>query len=420
MNNKVLATLLAGLIVRLEIASFAGHRVDMGLFTCSARLYYETGRFDTLFPSLPLVYYGQLLFYSIYAMIRDAGFVDLVFLYHPDYMMEGLFLRIPSILADLGIFYLLLKFTGKLRYAAFYLLNPFTIYLTGAWGMYDSLMMLPLVAGFVLVSRNQMRFASVSFAVSGLFKLFGFIPFGLLMIENLFQKRFKEFAIQLGTASGLALLTFAPYLQSGLRDFYVGFVLRFLGGSGALSRSYNIVAAFSGLRFTGSSPLVWLAGVVVVSAFVFNRRRGSGSSILKTLLLWSIVAAVSLDIFSQSQPQWLSWLIPLSILYAFVTKRDGLANFSYFFGLTSTFLSITLLQTSTYLVTGVPSALFSALEGLPDALIVNAVTVLGMLVMLLGYVFLKPTKFKVEVIVLTALVYLQAYFWFTIMRIIVI
>ena len=63
--------------------------------------------------------------------------------------------------------------------------------------------------------------------------------------------------------------------------------------------------------------------------------------------------------------------------------------------------------------------MFSALEGLPDSLIVNAVTVLSMLLMLLGYVFLKPTKFKVEVIVLTALVYLQAYFWFTIMRIIV-
>jgi len=418
MKTKVLAVLLAGLIVRLEIASFAGHPVDMGLFTYSARLYYETGRFDTLFPSLPLVYYVQLLFYSIYAMIRDAGFVDLVFLYHPDYMMEGLFLRIPSILADLGIFYLLLKFTGKLRYAAFYLLNPFTIYLTGAWGMYDSLMMLPLVAGFVLVARNQMRYASVSFAVSGLFKLFGFIPLGMLMIENLFQKRFKEFAIQLGAASGLSLLTLAPYLQSGLQDFYVGFVLRFLGGSGALSRSYNIVAAFSGLRFTGSSPLVWLAGAVVLVAFVVDRRRGPGA-ILKPLLLWSTIAAVSLDIFSQSQPQWLSWLIPLSILYAFITKRDGLANFSYFFGLTATFLSITLLQTSTYLVTGVPSALFSALEGLPGSLIVNAVTVLSMLLMLLGYVFLKPTKFKVEVIVLTALVYLQAYFWFTIMRIIV-
>jgi len=71
-------------------------------------------------------------------------------------------------------------------------------------------------------------------------------------------------------------------------------------------------------------------------------------------------------------------------------------------------------------VTGIPSALFSALEGLPDSLIVNAVTVVSMLLMLLAYVFLKPTKFKIEVIALTALIYLQAYFWFTIMRIVVI
>lgn len=419
MKTKALAVLLAGLIVRLEIASFAGHPVDLGLFTYSVRLYYETGRFDILFPSLPLLYYVQLLFYSLYTMIRDTGFVDLIFLYHPDYMIEGLFLRIPSILADLGIFYALLKYTGKLRYAAFYLLNPFTIYLTGAWGMYDSLMMLPLVAGFILVARNQVRYASISFIISGLFKLFGFIPLGLLMIDNLVQKRFKELAIQLGATTGLSLLTLAPYFQSGIQDFYVGFVLRFLGGSGALSRSYNIVAALSGLRFTGSSPLVWVAGLVVLAAFVIDRKKRS-ESILKPLLLWSIVAAVSLDIFSQSQPQWLSWLIPLSILYAFVTSKDGLANFSYFFGTTATFLSITLLQSSTYLVTGVPFALFSALEGIPDSLIVNAITVLSMLVMLLGYVFYRPIKFKPEIIVLTALVYLQAYYWFTIMRVIVI
>ena len=405
-------------MVRIELASFAGHPGDMALFAYSSRLYFETGRFDTLFPTLPLVYYVQLFFYSLYVLVIDAGFRDLVFLNHPFYMIEGLFLRIPLIISDVAIFAALLRYTGKLRYAALFFLNPFTIYLSSAWGTYDTLMILPLVVGFLLLSRNQQRLASISFVISGLFKLFGFIPFGLMMIENLFQKRFKEFAVQLGIGTGLTALTFAPYFQSGLQDFYVGFVLRFLGGSGALSRSYNIIAAFSGLRFTGSSPFAWVAGAAVIGAFVINRRRSTSS--LKSLLLWSIVAAVSLNIFTQSQPQWLSWLIPLSILYAFITQREGLANFSYFFGVTSTFLSITLLQTSTYLVTGVPSALFSAFEGLPDALIVNAVTVLGMLVMLLGYVFLKPTKFKVEVVVLTALVYLQAYFWFTIMRIIVI
>ena len=417
MKTRTWATLLVGLIVRIEIASFAGHPTDIGFFTYSARLYYETGRFDTLFSSLPLLYYIQLLFYSAYAMIRDAGFSDTVFLYHSSYMLEGLVLRIPEILADAGIFYLLLKFTGKLRYAAFYLLNPFIIYLTAAWGMYDSLMMLPLVAGFILVSRNQMRLASLAFLISGLIKLFGIIPFGLMAIDNIAQKRFKEFGIQLGIGSALSLITFAPYFQGGLENFYVGFVLRFLGGSGALSRSYGIIAAFSGLRFTGSTPLIWLAGAVVVSAFMIDRRR-SQRSMLKTLLLWGIVAAVSLDIFTQAEPQWLSWVIPLSILYAFITQKDGLANFTYFFGTVSTFLSITLLQSSTYLVTGVGSLLFNGLEALPNSIILSDVTALSMLLMMLGYVFLKPAKFKVEVIALTALVYLQAYFWFSIMRIV--
>jgi len=100
MKTRAWATLLVGLIVRIEIASFAGHRTDIGFFTYSARLYYETGRFDTLFSSLPLLYYIQLLFYSAYAMIRDAGFSDTVFLYHSSYMLEGLVLRIPEILAD--------------------------------------------------------------------------------------------------------------------------------------------------------------------------------------------------------------------------------------------------------------------------------------------------------------------------------
>src|SRR5881397_632642 len=397
MKTKALAILLAGVIVRVEIASFAGHPVDLGFFTYSARLYYETGRFDTLFPALPLLYYIQLLFYSLYAIIRDAGFSDPTFLYHPDYMIEGLILRIPEMLADVGIFYLLLKFTGKLRFASFYLLNPFIIYLTAAWGMYDSLMMMPLIAGFVLMSRNQTRLASFAFVISGLIKLFGFVPFGLLAIDNIVQKRFKELAIQLGIGSGLSLLTFAPYFGTGLENFYVGFVLRFLGGSGALSRSYNIIANSFGLRFTGSSPLVWVAGAVVLLAFIIDRRR-SQRSMPKTLLLWSIVAAVSLDIFTQAEPQWLSWVIPLSILYAFITQKDGLANFTYFFGTVSTFLSITLLQSSTYLVTGVGSLLFNGLEALPNSIILSDVTALSMLLMMLGYVFLKPTKFKVEVI----------------------
>src|SRR5215472_17253829 len=125
MKSKILVTLLAGLVTRLELASFAAHPVDMTLHAYSSRLYYETGHFDTLFPSLPLVYYAQLPFYSLYVLLRNAGVGDTSFLYHPTFMLEGIFLRLPMILADVAVFAILLNFTGKLRYAAFYLLNPF-------------------------------------------------------------------------------------------------------------------------------------------------------------------------------------------------------------------------------------------------------------------------------------------------------
>src|SRR3989441_6563031 len=258
MRTKILATLLVGLIVRFELASFAGHPGDLALFAFSSRLYYESGQFDYLFPSLPLVYYVQLAFYSFYVLIRDTGFSDPTFLFHTNYMIEGVFFRIPLILFDVGIFALILKFTGKLRYAALYLLNPLVIYLTGAWGIYDSLMLFPLVAGFFLYAKNERRLASVSFIIAGLFKLFGFVPFGLLAIENLVNRKWKEFGLQLGAAVGLTSLSFAPYLGAGLQDFYVGFVLRFLGLSGASTRAYDVFAVFSGARFAGSSPLIWL------------------------------------------------------------------------------------------------------------------------------------------------------------------
>src|SRR5207245_5762255 len=183
---------------------------------------------------------------------------------------------------------------------------------------YDSLMMLPLVYGFVLLAKNERRLASVSFVLADLLKLFGFVPFGLLAIENLVHRKWKEFGIKLGMAGLLTSLSFAPYLGAGLQDFYVGFVLRFLGLSGASTRAYDVFAIFSGCLYTGSSPLIWLGVATIAILFVWHVRKSS--STLQPLLLWSLVAAVALNAFSQAEPQWLSWVIPLAILYAFVTK----------------------------------------------------------------------------------------------------
>ncbi len=77
-----------------------------------------------------------------------------------------------------------------------------------------------------------------------------------------------------------------------------------------------------------------------------------------------------------------------------------------------------MLQSSGYIITGTPALLIEGFEGFPNSVAVYAVTVFSMLLILLGYLFLKPARFKVEVIALVALVYIDAYFWFTIMRVV--
>jgi hypothetical protein len=407
---------LAGLIVRINLASFAGHPGDIALFTYSARLFFETGQFDLLYPTLPLLYYIQLAFYSFYVILRSFGFTDPVFLYHTSYMVEGLFLKLPAILSDVGVFFLILRFTNKIRYASLYFLNPFTIYLSAAWGTYDSIMLLPLVFGFLLLAQDRNRLAGICFIISGHVKLFGFIPFGFLVVENIIHKRVKEALLQLAIAASVTFVVFIPYLQGGLQDFYTGFVLRFIGLGGGQTRVYNIIAVLSGTRFGGTSPYVWGGLGVAILLFLFARRRVS--SVLPSMLLATSVAAIVLNVFSQSEPQWASWLVPLSILYSYVVGKRGLADYGYFFGIAMTFLTMTLTQSSGYLLTGTPILFLQGLEGFPNSLPVYVVTVFSLFLMMLGYLFLKPPRFKMEVVALTVLVYIQVYFWFSILRVI--
>src|SRR2546428_13104945 len=114
--------------------SLYGSSDDIGFLAVAMRLYYTQGIVDLrYFPTLPPLYFIELVFYAPYALLRDAGFQDPLFLYHTAYTIETVFLKLPMILADLGIFLLLLRFTKSLRNASLYLLNPFTIFLSASW-----------------------------------------------------------------------------------------------------------------------------------------------------------------------------------------------------------------------------------------------------------------------------------------------
>jgi len=137
------------------------------------------------------------------------------------------------------------------------------------------------------------------------------------------------------------------------------------------------------------------------------------SSLTKAVLLsrWTLIGAIALSFLSASEPQWLSWLIPLGILYGATTGRVGLQYFSYVFGVVMTFLVMTLLQASGYLLLG-SFDLIGFTEGLRNSGLFYALMSTVMLLMFCGYVFVGRLKhFRFEILPFILLIYFQIFFW---------
>jgi hypothetical protein len=390
----------------------------MALFVTSQRLFYQTGTVDLkYFPTLPTVYYVQLLFYAPYQLLRLAGMPDFQYHYHTALMVESLFLKLPSILCDVGIFVVLLSFTRKLIPATLFFLNPFPILLSAVWGTYDSMMLFPLVLGlYVFAIRNNGPAATIVFVVSGLLKLFGLLSFALTVCDSIIQRRIRD-ELPVEILGGIAIITvvlFPVFLLGGFQSFLQVLVYRFLGlGSGTGGTHYGLIGEILKIEPSGVLPTLPVTVALTCIGYSYESAREKQKRPL-LFVKWTLLAGLAFNLFSASQPQWLSWLIPLSILYGSFTGRTGLQYFAYLFGAFVTFLTITLLQGISYMLIGISTAfVLGYIESIPGSTSLYAVMTTILMVMLIGYSFSKKLKsFRLEIVPLAILLYLQLYFWF--------
>src|SRR5438309_9653778 len=99
--NKKLLVIVSGLGIRLALAPVTGHPYDMGLFAFNQRIYFQDGIVGLkTFPTFPLLYFIQLPFYAVYAVLEILGLSDYQLFYHTSLMIESVFLKAPYILAD--------------------------------------------------------------------------------------------------------------------------------------------------------------------------------------------------------------------------------------------------------------------------------------------------------------------------------
>jgi hypothetical protein len=240
---------VAAAAIRFALAPLTGF-IDTDNFAATSSTYFSSGAFGIDWVSLPGFLYVELTSYLPYALLRDLGFTDWTVLAHSTFLVETLFVKIPSILADLGTGFLLAKFAERFRPSLkgsvliLYLFNPLTIYVSGVYGQFDTVFVFlvlatiychfvldrPLLTGFIL-------------GVTSLVNPVGFILWIALVLFS--QKARARSFIKAYSVGALAFLVGLAPLLSGSSSVLQTTLERLMSsypGDNIVGASYNFLA----------------------------------------------------------------------------------------------------------------------------------------------------------------------------------
>jgi dolichyl-phosphate-mannose--protein O-mannosyl transferase/Gpi18-like mannosyltransferase len=268
------ALLVLGFVLRLAFISNEGFKTDVATYSAWAIALSQHG-FARFYSMIGFADYPPGYFYILAAVGR---FWQLFFAAHdPGYAILRALVKLPAILADLGVGALLYvtvrRFAGigwALGAAALYLLNPATIYISALWGQVDSIAGgLALLAIYSLLrsedepadSRGQLVWilgAWLAFAYSLLIKPQAAVLLPLLIAFAFVNParrrgRIPATAIGVGAALLLTLVLTEPFHPGNPIGAFAWLLERYAYGSNVYP--YNSVNAFNLWALRGT---LWL------------------------------------------------------------------------------------------------------------------------------------------------------------------
>jgi len=352
--KKIKLILILALLLRF-LVMFAAYHGDINNNTSWAKNaadfglngFYERKEWKYSLPNQPP---GTIYFFwvagKIYRNVWQASWwLNTHFRFFPSpfiwwWEQKGLWglVKIPSILADLGIGWLIYDFVGKkkrnwaLPLMSLYLFNPVSWYNSAFWGQTDSLVNFVGLIGVIgLIGRQTIRAGfSLCFSLFIKVSLLPFLP--VFAAVAFWQKKFKEFLLgALGTLGALGILSlpFHPRIDvfSWLGRLYQQQILP--GETGTLTvNAFNFWAillgkklALDNILFLGLQTRIWGILIFLFVLLILLRALRRNFSSERVIFSLALVAFASFLFLTRMHERYLFPVFPLlTLLLAFYPR----------------------------------------------------------------------------------------------------
>ena len=338
---------LLALAVRLVIAPFFMHAGDVGtIYESSSMALQGANLYDFVYgktlqmqhlTGLPLFFegyaYHPLLIYFFapfywlftliagpYPVMIGGQFPSLPVLVYPWTPVLLLLLKMPIILADVAVVYILAG--SDTRKAEIYALCPYVIFISVVWGMFDAIVAVFLLTSYLTFSRNSFL-SGVLYGLS-LMKLYTIVLLPLF-VARLFGKWKALFQFLAGLT--LTLLPVAYYLMVSSTSIWNVLVTfqgtRVMGGVNL----YNFIWIVQDLPFDLSVSIIPNI-LLVISILLLLWRFGRKGPILEAILAFMLASFLFGRVLNE---QFLVSIFPLILLCKECDYRLWVAPFAFIF-----------------------------------------------------------------------------------------
>jgi hypothetical protein len=385
LSERTLAmTLLVGIAIRLVLMPIAAHPYDIYIWYKVSTEIINNGPFSIqAFPPLwyhymmiPIAYIYNYLSGALSQCAIPMASLPSDLNFYPSYNIQfvpgllfNFLVKLPFLLSDslicLMLYKIVLEITGQKNLAQkgalFWFLNPFVIWISAGWGMWDTLPALFSLITCYYIVKKRMIVAALSLSVAVAFKVYPLlflIPIGIyLWRTNSFQTRGRDLSIFLRSfivSTSLLLALSIGSIPKLLGYFYpisttANAINNAIVSPVGFGLSYWSVSLLNRLFNTSYSDSLQLAiyiisPVMVILAFAHisrkMRRTEFGNPLLELSIAMILIVLALFLSYRIIEEQWLVWVLPFIV----ITCSGGKLRWFFYWGISSLALVYSLLN----------------------------------------------------------------------------